>query len=90
MIQPDLDVRVAKDDPRRGVSSGAGSRTVTMSLTPAAEFQLDKILELIDIIGKKIGGHWEDGGPGWCCSGYDMRFERELQIMADGDGNIRR
>lgn len=68
----------------QAVSRGGRERKVTVALAPAAEYDLKGILKTIDILGRRLGPHWEQGGQAWCCSGFDVTFERELQHLIDG------
>ena len=66
--------------PQDSVSRGAGTRRVTVPLSQSEEFNLETILDKIDILGKRIGPHWEQGGAALCCSGWDPTFGRETDI----------
>jgi len=68
----------------QAVSRGVRERRVTVPIAPSVEYDLKKILKTIDILGKRIGPHWEQGGQAMCCSGFDVTFERELRIISDG------
>ncbi len=85
VFDADLKLTPTSAGPGLAVSRGARQREVSVKLSPAAEFDLDWILEKIDLIGRRFGSHWEQGGQAWCCSGFDITFERELQYVI-GDG----
>jgi len=89
LLDKNLKVRRTSVRPGQAVSRGAGERRVTVPLAPAAEYDLKSILKTIDILGRRLGSHWEQGGQAWCCSGFDVTFERELQFIADGGPNPR-
>jgi hypothetical protein len=74
--------------PKSALSVGAGTRTATVALAPGDEFKLDVILKRIDILGRRLGSHWEQGGQAWCCSGFDVTFGREVRLVEDGSGNF--
>ncbi|MGI9597378.1 MAG: hypothetical protein ACR2QK_14540 [Acidimicrobiales bacterium] len=65
-------------------------REVTVQMAPANEFSLEWILGRIDILGKNLGSHWEQGGLALCCSGFDVTFGREVEYLLDGGGNLNR
>ncbi len=69
-------------------SRGTGSRTASIPVPPAREFDLGWILERIDILGRNLGSHWEQGGGAWCCSGFDVTFGREVDYLLDSGNNL--
>ena len=69
---------------------GVGAaRGVTVSVPPAVNYDLEKVLRVIDIVGRDLGQHWRSGGLAWCCSGFDITLQQELEFIADNDGNVR-
>jgi hypothetical protein len=64
------------------------SHGVTVSMPPAVNYDLKKILNVADIIGRNLGQHWLSGGLAFCCSGFDITFRQELNFMVDNDGNV--
>jgi len=74
--------------PGKSFSSGAARREVSVPMSPSREYNLDWILERIDIIGRGLGGHWEQGGLAFCCSGFDVTFGREMEFILGDDGNL--
>ena len=88
IIDKDLKVRPTSVRPGQAVSRGAGQRETIVPLAPSVEYNLKWILEKIDLLGHRLGQHWEQGGQAWCCSGFDVTFERELHHVLDGD-NVR-
>lgn len=70
------------------VTTGA-SRGITVSMPSRVQFDLDKILKTIDLIGQDLGKHWRSGGLAYCCSGFDITLEQELKYMVDLHGNLR-
>lgn len=72
----------------KGFSRGASKREVTIPMHPSKEFDLDWILKRIDILGRGLGQHWEQGGIAFCCSGFDVTFGREIEFLLDDDGNL--
>jgi hypothetical protein len=88
VIDDDLNVTATTVRAGQAVSRGATEREVSIALTPSTEFDLDAILQKIDLWGTRLGGHWLQGGLAMCCSGFDMRFERELRATVDAGGNI--
>jgi hypothetical protein len=85
IIDRDLKVSPTSVRPGQAVSRGARQREVVVSLAPSVEYDLKGILGRIDILGKDLGKHWAQGGLAFCCSGFDVTFERELQHVLDGD-----
>ena len=88
ILDKDLKVRPTSVRAGQAVSRGARRREAVVRLAPSAEYNLKWILERIDILGRDLGQHWQQGGLAWCCSGFDITFERELQRTLDGD-NVR-
>ena len=84
-IDKDLKVRPTAVRAGQGVSRGAGQREAIIPLAPSVEYDLKWVLGKIDILGKNLGRHWAQGGLAYCCSGFDVTFERELQHVLDGD-----
>lgn len=84
ILNDQLEVMATEVRDSRGVSRGARRREVTAPLAPRDEFDLQAILRTIDIIGRDLGQHWKQGGLAWCCSGFDVTFEREVEFIADG------
>ena len=81
--------------PGHGTSQGmaisgttGASRKMAVSLPPAVDYDLEKILKVADSIGRSYGQHWLSGGQAWCCSGFDITFRQELDFMVDNDGNV--
>jgi hypothetical protein len=64
------------------------SRGVTVSMPPAVHYDLRKILNVADIIGRNLGQHWLSGGLAFCCSGFDITFRQELNFIVDNNGNV--
>lgn len=85
VLRPGGEVERAEDGPGQRVSRGARQRTATIGLSPRDEYDLGSILETIDLWGKRLGAHWEQGGQAWCCSGFDVTLERELQVTLGAD-----
>ena len=72
-----------------GASQVAGSSAgVRVSLPTEVNYDLAKILNVVDIVGRNLGQHWLQGGLAFCCSGFDITFEQELNFMADKEGNV--
>lgn len=65
------------------------SRGVTVSMPTAVHYDLKKILNVADLIGRNLGRHWQSGGLAYCCSGFDITFGQELNFLVDNDGNVR-
>lgn len=82
-LSPDFEVKQLELADERSTFGGGGG-SVDVRLTPEAEFDIDAILKSIDILGRRIGGHWEQGGQALCCSGYDPTFGRESDIEVFG------
>ena len=81
--------------PVSGVSQGMGvsgvtgpSRSVTVTMPTEVNYDLEKILTVVDIVGRNLGQHWLQGGLAYCCSGFDITFEQELKFMVDNEGNV--
>jgi radical SAM superfamily enzyme YgiQ (UPF0313 family) len=68
----------------------APSRGVTVTMPTEVNYDLKKILNAVDLIGRNLGRHWLSGGLAYCCSGFDITFGQELYFMVDNDGNLRR
>jgi hypothetical protein len=64
------------------------SRGVTVSMPPAVNYDLEKILNVADIIGRNLGQHWLSGGLAYCCSGFDITFQQELKFIVDNNGSV--
>ena len=88
ILDKDLKVRPTSVRPGQAVSRGAKQREVIVPLAPSVEYNLKSILEMIDILGRRLGPHWEQGGQAWCCSGFDVTLEWELQYITDGGKNV--
>ena len=72
------------------ISESAGiSHGVTVSMPTAVHYDLEKILSVVDRVGRNLGQHWISGGLAYCCSGFDITFGQELRFIADNDGNVR-
>lgn len=89
-LRPNLSVTRSSVAPGQAASAGAGQRAVTAPLSPRDEWDLGSILKKIDIIIRDIGAHWEQGGQAFCCSGFDVTFEREMRYTLGADGNLLR
>jgi hypothetical protein len=87
MLDKDLRVRPTSVRPGQAVSRGAQQREAIVPLAPSVEYSLKSILDKIDILGHRLGGHWLQGGLAYCCSGFDVTFERELHYTLDGDND---
>ena len=82
-------------DEKRGVNRGnrksltdrpAQTRDITLSVPTEVTNDLKKILTVVDHVARRLGKH---GQNQFCCSGFDITFRRELDFMADQDGNVR-
>jgi hypothetical protein len=72
-----------------GIQSAGATRGITVSMPSAVNYDLEKVLKVVDIIGRNLGQHWQSGGLSWCCSGFDITLQQELDFIADNDGNVR-
>lgn len=88
LLDKDLKVRPTSVRAGEAVSRGATRREAIVPLAPSDEYNLKLILEKIDILGRDLGQHWRQGGLAWCCSGFDVTLEREVQHILGGD-NVR-
>lgn len=74
-------VKLRRAEPRHERATlGLGSRAITVPVSTQASYDLGEILERIDLVGNRLGSHWENGGQALCCSGFDITFEREARI----------
>jgi hypothetical protein len=64
------------------------SRGVTVTMPATVDYDLKKILHVADLIGRNLGQHWLSGGLAYCCSGFDITFQQELNFMVDQEGNV--
>lgn len=87
VINEKLKVTASAADVGNGFSRGAGTRRASVPVPPAREFDIGWILERIDILGRNLGSHWEQGGGALCCSGFDVTFGREVEFLLDGADN---
>ena len=62
------------------------ARGITVDMPTDVTNNLKKVLKVADSIGRRLGTH---GAGVFCCSGFDITFQRELQFLADRNGNVR-
>ena len=62
ILDKDLKVSSTSVKPGQAVSRGAKRREAVVPLAPSAEYNLKSILEEIDILGRNLGQHWQQGG----------------------------
>lgn len=82
LIGPRFDVRRLEPKHERATPVLA-ARQVTAPLSAEESFSLDDVLKRIDLVGNRLGRHWESGGLAFCCSGFDITFGQEARLRVE-------